>query len=63
MSTVMFGQSACCHIYCVAPLYLCAISEMFYWQIYDLSVIAASFAEINWFILRKFAENNAASME
>lgn len=36
---------------------------MFYWQIYDLSVITASFVEINWFILRKFAENNAAGME
>ena len=36
---------------------------MFYWQIYDLSAITASFAENNWFILRKFAENNAASME
>ena len=34
---------------------------MFYWQIYNLSAITASFAEINWFILRKFAENNAAS--
>ena len=36
---------------------------MFYWQIYDLSAITASFAEINWFILRKFAENNAAGNE